>query len=184
MPKSAPMDVVVPEEFQYLYEKSPERPVVKVPDPVLRATAQEVERVGKSTNLLIDNMLRIMNTAHGIGLAAPQVGVLQRVIVVATADMKPTAFINPEILEVEGEQIGQEGCLSIPGLYGDVKRAMYVKLEALDRRGENYEWELEGMPARVVLHEIDHLNGVLFIDKVDLATLHWAHPEHELTKAE
>ena len=178
------MEVVVPEEFQYLYEKSPERPVVKVPDPVLRAKAQEVERVGKSTNLLIDNMMRIMNTAHGIGLAAPQVGVLQRVIVVATADMKPAAFVNPEIISAEGEQIGQEGCLSIPGLYGDVKRAMYVKVEAMDRHGEFYEWELEGMPARVIQHEIDHLDGVLFIDKVDLATLHWAHPEHELTKAE
>ena len=184
MPKSLAMDVVVPDEFKYLYEKTPERPVVKVPDPVLRATAQEVERVGKSTNLLIDNMMRIMKMAHGIGLAAPQVGVLQRVVVVATADMRPTAFVNPEIISAEGEVVWQEGCLSIPGLYGDVKRSEFVKVEAMDRKGDFYEWELEGMPARVMQHEIDHLDGVLFIDKVDLATLHWSHPEHELTKAE
>lgn len=178
------MDVVVPDEFKYLYEKTPERPVVKVPDPVLRSVAEEVLKVSKSTDALIDEMLRIMNTAHGIGLAAPQVGVLQRVIVVATADMKPTALINPVIVKLEGEQIGQEGCLSIPGLYGDVKRAEFAEVEAMDRKGNLYSWEMEGMAARVLQHEVDHLNGVLFLDKVDLATLHWAHPEHELTKAE
>jgi peptide deformylase len=178
------MDVVVPDEFKYLYEKTPERPVVKVPDPVLRSVAEEVLKVSKSTDALIDEMLRIMNTAHGIGLAAPQVGVLQRVIIVATADMKPTAFINPVIVKLEGEQIGQEGCLSIPGLYGDVKRAEFSVVEAMDRKGNLYSWDMEGMASRVLQHEVDHLNGVLFLDKVDLATLHWAHPEHELTKAE
>ena len=178
------MKVVVPDEFKYLYVTDEARPIVKIPDEVLLKTAVPVERVTKRHQTIADNMMRIMNTAHGIGLAAPQVGVLQRVIVVATADMKPAAFVNPEIISAEGEQIGQEGCLSIPGLYGDVKRAMYVKVEAMDRHGEFYEWELEGMPARVIQHEIDHLDGVLFIDKVDLATLHWAHPEHELTKAE
>lgn len=178
------MEVVVPDEFKYLYAKSPERPVVKVPDPVLRKQAAEVPRVTKSTQLLIDDMMRIMRKANGVGLAAPQVGILQRVIVIAPSGIKPAALINPVIVRAEGEQIGQEGCLSIPGLYGDVKRAAFVEVEAMDRRGRVYSYELEGMPARVVQHEIDHLDGVLFIDKVDLATLHWSHPDHELTKAE
>ena len=178
------MEVVVPDEFKYLYEKSTERPVVKIPDPVLRKVAGEVTKLTKGTSLLIDDMLRIMRKAHGVGLAAPQVGVLQRIVVVAPAGMKPTALINPVVVKAEGEQIGQEGCLSIPGLYGDVKRAAYIEVEATDRKGRTYAYELEGMPARVVQHEIDHLDGVLFIDKVDLATLHWSHPDHELVQAE
>lgn len=178
------MEVVVPDEFKYLYAKGPERPVIKVPDPVLRQVSREVVKVSKSTQLLIDDMVRIMKKANGVGLAAPQVGVLQRVVVVAPSGMKPTAMINPVVVRAEGEQIGQEGCLSIPGLYGDVKRAEFIEVEAMDRKGRIYSYELEGMPARVVQHEIDHLDGVLFIDKVDLATLHWSHPDHELTKAE
>lgn len=78
---------------------------------------------------------------------------------------------------MEGEQIGQEGCLSIPGLYGDVKRAMYIEVDATDRKGRNVTFELEGMPARVVQHEVDHLDGVLFTDKVIVETLHWVDPE-------
>lgn len=178
------MEVVVPDEFKYLYAQGPERPVIKVPDPVLRQTAREVVKVSKATHLLIDDMMRIMKRANGVGLAAPQVGILQRVVVIAPAGVKPTALINPVIVKSEGEQVGQEGCLSIPGLYGDVKRAAFVQVEAADRKGRIYAWEFEEMPARVVQHEIDHLDGILFIDKVDLATLHWSHPEHELTKAE
>jgi peptide deformylase len=184
MPKSLSMEVVVPDEFKYLYEESKERPVVKIPAPVLRQVAPEVTKVSKQTQLLIDKMLRIMNKAHGIGLAANQVGVLQRVVIIATQGMKPTPMINPKIVRREGEQIREEGCLSIPGLYGDVKRASFVELEAMDRKGRWYSWELEGMAAQVAQHEVDHLDGVLFLDKVDLATLHWNHPEHELAKAE
>jgi peptide deformylase len=178
------MEVVVPEEFQYLYVRSSERPVVKVPDPILRAVAREVEKVGKQTDKLIEEMIRVMQKANGIGLAAPQVGVSERVIVVATQGMKPMALINPRIVASSGEQIGQEGCLSIPGLYGDVKRAEVVEVEAWDAKGRTYVYEMEGMPARVVQHEIDHLEGVLFLDKVDLATLHWAHPDREPAEAE
>ncbi|HRI45177.1 MAG TPA: peptide deformylase, partial [Fimbriimonadaceae bacterium] len=90
--------------------------------------------------------------------------------------MKPLPLINPEIVAQEGSQIGEEGCLSIPGLYGDVERAAWVRVEAYDRKGRPIEIEMEGIAARVVLHEVDHLNGVLFIDKVDEATLHWQHP--------
>jgi peptide deformylase len=178
------MDIVVPEEFRYLYVQNAERPIVKVPDPVLRKKAEFVPKVTKKTQLLIDHMMRVMRRANGVGLAAPQLGVLQRVIVVAPVDHRPIALINPVITESFGEQIGQEGCLSIPGLYGNVPRAEKVEVEALDRRGREIVVELQGMPARIVQHEIDHLDGILFIDKVDMATLHWEHPELQPVEAE
>jgi len=171
------MDIVVPDEFKYLYEQSKERPVVKVPAAVLRQPAQEITKIARKHSLLVDEMMRIMKQANGVGLAAPQIGILQRIIVIAPSGTRPTALINPTIIKSEGEMVGEEGCLSIPGLYGDVKRAAYVEVEAYDRKGRCFTYELEGMAARVVQHEIDHLDGVLFIDKVDPATLHWMHPD-------
>jgi peptide deformylase len=171
------MQIVVPDEYRYLYVQNRERPVVKIPAEVLRQVAPEVGKITKKTLLLIDDMMRIMRRANGVGLAAPQVGILQRIIVIHPEGMKPTALINPKIVKAEGEQTGQEGCLSIPGLYGDVKRAAYVEVEALDKRGRELVFELEGMPARIAQHEIDHLDGVLFIDKVIAETLHWMNPE-------
>lgn len=170
------MEIVVPDEFKHLYVQNEQRPVVKIPDPVLRKVASEI-KINKKTNFLIDELMRCMRKANGIGLAAPQLGVLQRVFVMAPHDFKPTALINPKIIKAEGEQIGQEGCLSIPGLYGDVKRFEYIEVEALDRKGRELIFELEGLPARVVQHELDHLDGVLFIDKVDPKTLHWSDPD-------
>ena len=170
------MEIVVPEEYKHLYVRDNERPVVKIPDPVLRKVAVDA-KLSKKTDFLINEMMRAMRKANGIGLAAPQMGISQRVIVIAPLDFKPTALINPKILRMEGEQIGQEGCLSIPGLYGDVKRADFVEVEALDRKGRELIYEFEGISARVVQHEVDHLNGILFIDKVDPATLHWTDPE-------
>jgi len=171
------MEIVVPDEFKYLYVQNSERPVVKIPAAVLRQKAAPITRIAKKHLTLIDEMTRIMRLANGIGLAAPQVGLLQRIIVIAPEGVKPTALINPVVIKAEGEQIGQEGCLSIPGLYGDVKRAAYVEVEATDRRGRELVFELEGLPARVVQHEIDHLEGILFVDKVDAATLHWKNPD-------
>ncbi len=170
------MQIVVPEPYRYLYVRDSEHPIVKIPDPVLRQKAAEVTRISKKTQLLIDDMLRIMKRANGVGLAAPQLAILQRIVVVAPLDFRPMALINPVIVKREGEVIGQEGCLSIPGLYGDVKRSEYVEVDCMDRKGREITLELEGMPARVVQHEIDHLDGVLFIDTVDIATLHWSHP--------
>lgn len=170
------MQIVVPEGFRHLYVTDAERPIVKIPAPVLRQTATEVAKVNKKTMLLVDDMMRIMRKANGVGLAAPQLGILQRVIVIAPDDIRPTGLINPKIIKAEGEQTGQEGCLSIPGLYGDVKRYDYIEVEAIDRRGREVVFELEGMPARVVQHEIDHLDGILFIDKVIQETLHWIDP--------
>lgn len=178
------MDVVVPPEFKHLYVTDDERPIIKVPDPRLRQTALEIVKFTKKTQLLVDQMASVMRRANGIGLAAPQLGVLQRVIVIAAEGMRPTGLVNPVIVKSEGEQVGEEGCLSIPGLYGDVTRAEYVEVEALDRRGRMAVFELEGIHARVAQHEIDHLDGVLFIDKVDLATLHWTHPSVKPGEAE
>lgn len=171
------MEIVVPEQFQHLYVRNDARPVVKIPDPVLRQKAQEVVKISRKTQLVIDDMLRIMRQANGIGLAAPQVGISQRIIVIAPDGFRPTALLNPKILKTEGSCIKEEGCLSIPGLYGDVTRPEFVQVEATDRRGRTQTYDLEGMPARVVLHEIDHLEGRLFIDLVDFATLHWLDPE-------
>jgi len=173
------MEIVVPDEFKYLYVQNKERPVVKVPAPVLRAKAELVGKITRKHLLLADDMIRIMKQAYGVGLAAPQVGVLTRMFVMAPEGMRPVALINPVIVKAEGEQIGQEGCLSIPGLYGDVKRAVYVEIEAYDRKGRALTFELEGLSARVAQHEIDHLDGILFTDKVDPATLHWSHPEKD-----
>jgi len=173
------MHIVVPEEFKYLYEKSDKRPVVKIPNPVLRAECTFVQKISKKTIRLIDDLFRSMKLANGVGLAAPQLGITQRVIVIAPDGIKPVALINPKVVKSEGSFRGQEGCLSIPGLYGDVTRPQYVEVEALDRRGRELIFELEGMPAKVVQHEIDHLDGVLFIDKVDTATLHWSYPDGE-----
>jgi peptide deformylase len=171
------MEIVVPDEFKFLYEKSDARPVVKIPAPVLRQRALALTKVSRKTLLLIDQMSRIMRMANGIGLAAPQLGILSRVIVIAPDGMKPSALINPRVVKAEGSVVGEEGCLSIPGLYGDVTRPEFVEVEAMDRKGRMMTLELEGLPARVVQHEIDHLDGILFIDKVDPATLHWMNPE-------
>jgi peptide deformylase len=173
------MDIVVPDEFKYLYVQNKERPVVKIPAPVLRQKTTEIVKIARKHLLLADDMIRIMKLANGVGLAAPQVGYGLRLFVMAPEGIRPTAFINPVIVKAEGEQIGQEGCLSIPGLYGDVTRAQYVEIEAYDRKGRPYTYELEGIQARVAQHEIDHLDGVLFIDKVDPATLHWSHPDSD-----
>lgn len=173
------MEIVVPEAFQHLYVRDSKRPVFKVPDPVLRGKAAIVDKLGKKTGFLIDDMMRAMREANGIGLAAPQLGVLQRIIVIAPDGFRPTALINPRIVKSEGSFTGEEGCLSIPGLYGDVTRPAFVEVEALDRKGRGLVFELEGMPAKVVQHEIDHLDGILFIDKVDQSTLHWHDPNHD-----
>lgn len=173
------MEIVVPDEYKYLYVQNKERPVVKVPAPILRQKAEPVTKIARKHALLVDDMMRIMKKSHGVGLAAPQVGVGSRIFVMAPDGMRPVGLINPVIVKAEGEQIGQEGCLSIPGLYGDVKRAQYVEVEAEDAKGRVFLYELEGMQARVAQHEIDHLDGVLFIDKVDMATLHWSHPDRE-----
>lgn len=173
------MEIVVPDEFKYLFTSKTTQAIVKIPHPALRQKAQPVQKVSKKTQLLIDELMRQMRIANGVGLAAPQLGITQRVVVIAPVNYKPLGLVNPVIKKAEGSVIGQEGCLSIPGLYGDVPRAEFVEIQGLDRKGREITIELEGMPARIAQHEIDHLDGVLFIDKVDFATLHWQHPNQD-----
>jgi len=175
MEARAEMDILVPEEFQPLWVQDEKRPVVKFPADVLRKPAKSVERIGKATRELVARMKEIMQGAHGIGLAAPQVGVSERIIVM-TDNGKVLALINPTITVSEGSVIAEEGCLSLPGLYGDVQRKAIVDVEALDPDGKKLKLRFEGLSARCVQHEIDHLDGILFIDRTDLATLHWAWP--------
>lgn len=172
------MEIVVPAGFRHLFEVSPQRPIVKIPAPVLREKAKVIAKVTPRHRILGENMVRLMRDAHGIGLAAPQIGVLERIIVISP-DHRPQVIINPEIIEKSGSQIGEEGCLSIPGLYGDVERAANVVVKGLNRKGDVLQYTLDGLAARVIQHEIDHLDGVLFTDKADPATLHWRLPDHE-----
>lgn len=177
------MKVVVPDEFKYLYVTDEEHPIVKVPNDVLLKRAEEVERVTKRHQTIADNMVRIMRKAKGIGLAANQIGLLERIIVVQ-AENRTVVIFNPKIVEKEGTQVGEEGCLSIPGLYGDVERAETVVVEGLDRKGRESTWDMEGIAARVVQHEVDHLEGVLFTEKVIPETVYWQHPSEKPERAE
>lgn len=153
--------------------------VKKYPDPVLGKKAKEVKKIRKKTLDLITNMLETMYAAKGIGLAANQVGVLQRIIVADPdssndRDKKSRArsgthlvLINPEILFEEGENVSEEGCLSFPQIAGEVKRAQQIRVKGLNVHGESIEIEAAGLPSRVIQHEIDHLNGIVFIDRMD-----------------
>lgn len=170
------MEIVVPAEYKVLWETNEQRPVVKYPADVLRKVAEPVERVNKETRRLIERMSKVIKLANGVGLAAPQIGVSQRVILVSPTGREMLPLVNPEITHQEGEAINQEGCLSLPGLYGDVKRSAIVEVKALDPEGKEVRYRFEGLASRVVQHEVDHLDGILFIDKVDVATLHWAWP--------
>jgi peptide deformylase len=172
------MEIVVPEPYRHLYQVNDQRPVIKIPSPVLRQKAKPIAKITPRHRILMENMARIMRQAHGIGLAGPQIGVVERILVIAP-DSRPLSLINPEIIEAEGSQIGEEGCLSIPGLYGEVERSAYVKVTCLNRKGDEVTLEMEGLAARVVQHEIDHLDGVLFTDKANLATLYWRMPDGE-----
>lgn len=139
-------------------------------DPVLREVAKPVREITKNIIKLLDDMAETMYDADGVGLAAPQVGVPKRVIVMDCGDGL-IEMINPEIISKEGEQIGPEGCLSIPGVTAEVARANKVVAKGLNRHGKEITVEGEGLLARCIQHEIDHLNGILFIDYVDPANL-------------
>ena len=133
---------------------------------VLRKKCREVTEMTSRIEELIDDMLDTMYEADGVGLAAPQVGVLRRIVVVDVGD-GPIVLINPEILKTSGSQTGEEGCLSVPGKCGNVTRPNYVRVRALDRNMEPFEMEGEELFARAVCHECDHLDGILYVDKVE-----------------
>ena len=145
--------------------------IITVPNSVLKETAKPVETIDDSIRAQLDRMLKTMYDAPGIGLAANQVGLLNRVIVMDVAQREkpdtrsPIAMINPEIVwESEAPSVWEEGCLSIPGQYADVERPLRVRVRYLDAQGKAQEGQFEGLASHCVQHEIDHLNGVLFID--------------------
>jgi len=140
----------------------------KLGDPVLRTKAKEVTEITDKTQELLDNMAETMYAAPGVGLAAPQVGILQRIVVIDVEDENGLIeLINPVITEYATEEIiMEEGCLSIPGKSGKVKRPAWVTVKALNRKGKEFELKADGFLARAIQHEVDHLNGILFTDKV------------------
>lgn len=144
------------------------REIVTVGDDILRKKAREVVKFNDRLCVLLDDMTETMKyEGRGIGLAAPQVGILKRVFVVDVGDEHGLIeFINPEIVDAEGEVIGEEGCLSVPGQSGCVARPERITVRALDRHGKPFELKAEGILAICICHENDHLNGVLFIDKI------------------
>lgn len=138
--------------------------VKKAGAPVLKEIAKPITKIDKNIKTLLDNMADTMYEEHGVGLAAPQVGVSVRVVVIDTGDGL-MEIINPEITKVEGTACDTEGCLSIPGILGEVERAAKITVEFLDRKGKKKRIVAEGLLARAFQHEIDHLDGILFIDK-------------------
>ena len=133
-------------------------------DEVLRKVCKPVDVMTERLSTLIDDMFETMYEANGVGLAAPQVGVLRRIVVIDVMDDNPLVLVNPEIIEKDGEQIGPEGCLSLPGLQGDVARPEHVVCKALDRDMKEITVEGEGLLARAICHELDHLDGILYKD--------------------
>lgn len=140
------------------------RIIRKFDDEVLRCKAKEIKKIDESIKKLITDMVDTMYEAEGVGLAAPQIGILKKVAVIDVGD-GIMYLINPVIIEEEGEEINVEGCLSFPGVFGEVKRAAKVVVEAQDLTGEKQIIKGSGLLARALQHEIDHLNGIVFIDK-------------------
>jgi len=141
--------------------------IKKYPDPILKKKCQEVEEVTPEIKKLIEDMIETMEKNDGVGLAAPQVGILKRVIIVET-EKGPQGFINPKIIKKTKEtEMDSEGCLSVPGIFLKIKRWKGVEIEALNKEGEKVQFKTTGLIARIFQDEIDHLNGILIIDRVN-----------------
>ena len=141
--------------------------IVKIGDETLRKVCRPVDEITPRITRLLDDMVETMRAADGVGLAAPQVGVLRRIVVVETEPGKVIELINPKIIARAGEQTGPEGCLSVPGKCGTVTRPMHVTVRALNRHGEEFEISGSEFTARAFCHELDHLDGKLYVDIAD-----------------
>ncbi len=139
--------------------------IVKIGDDVLRKTCRPVEAITPRILTLLDDMVETMRAADGVGLAAPQVGILRRIAVIEVEEGQVIELINPKIIARAGEQNEQEGCLSVPGRWGLTKRPMHVTVRATNRYGETFDVSGSDLLARALCHELDHLDGKLFIDK-------------------
>ena len=139
------------------------RKIMTVKEPCLHKVCRPVEKFDGKLHKLLDDMKETLTAANGVGLAAPQVGILRRVVVVDTGE-EMLELVNPELLETSGEQVGSEGCLSVPGKYGIVKRPNYAKVRAYDRDGNEFEVEGEELMARCFCHELDHLDGIVYTE--------------------
>ena len=142
------------------------RKILTVKEPSLHKMCRPVEKFDGKLHKLLDDMKETLLDAGGVGLAAPQVGILRRVVVVDTVE-EILELVNPELLETSGEQVGAEGCLSVPGKYGLVKRPMVAKVRAQDRNGDYFEAEGEELIARCFCHEIDHLDGIVYTEVME-----------------
>ena len=142
-------------------------PVRVVPDPVLRQKSKRVRTINDSIQKLISDMIETMHEAPGVGLAAPQVGVPLRVIVISLPEQEDIALINPGIMRKSGERLVNEGCLSIPGYVGEVKRAESVTVKGRNQNGKEIRIKADGLLAQALEHEIDHINGTLYIDQLE-----------------
>ena len=138
--------------------------IVKVGDEILRKRCRPIEEITPKIHRLLDDMAETMHDAQGVGLAGPQVGIMRRIAVVEVEEGNLIELINPKIIAYAGEQEGNEGCLSVPGKYGMVKRPMHVTVRATNRHGEEFEITASEFLARALCHEIDHLDGKLYID--------------------
>ena len=142
------------------------RKILTVDEPALHKECRPVEKFDEKLHTLLEDMRQTLVDAQGVGLAAPQVGILRRVVLVDTGD-EILELINPSLLETDGEQVGAEGCLSVPGKYGIVNRPYYAKVKAQDRNGEWFECEGEELIARCFCHELDHLDGIIYTEVMD-----------------
>jgi peptide deformylase len=153
-------------------------PIRIAPEPILRQKSKRVRTIDGSIRGLIDNMIETMHSASGVGLAAPQVGVPLRVIVIGMPEEEEIVLINPEIVRKSGERLVTEGCLSVPGYFGEIKRAQSVRVKGRDLSGKEIRIKAEELLAQALEHEIDHLNGVLYIDHLESTDkLHKVEPE-------
>jgi len=145
------------------------RKILTDAEPALHKVCKPVTSFDSKLNKLLDDMAETLIESGGVGLAAPQVGILRRVVLVDVGVEEPDIIelINPELVETDGEQYGPEGCLSVPGKYGLVRRPMYAKVRAQDRNGDWYEYEGEELIARCFCHELDHLDGIVYTEKMD-----------------
>ena len=142
------------------------REIREIGDEILTKQCKDVAKMTFRTKILIGDMLDTMYEKMGVGLAAPQVGILKKIVVIDVGE-GPIVLVNPQIIETSGEQTGEEGCLSVPGKWGTVTRPEHVKVRALNENMETFEMEGEGLLARAFCHEIDHLQGEMYVDKTE-----------------